>query len=91
MNPYFASFSSEIVMRNANMILNKQLKIAKRCRTNLNLYLIVCFVIEVSFFVKIFASILELHDLERQVPDLRKKADDERAKKEAVSRSTKCN
>ena len=41
--------------------------------------------------MKIFSAISELHDLERQVPDLRKKADDERAKKEAVSHLTKCN
>lgn len=29
-------------------------------------------------------NILEMHDLERQVTELRKKADDERTKKEAV-------
>jgi hypothetical protein len=29
-------------------------------------------------------NLLELHDFERQVPELRKKADDERTKKEAV-------
>ena len=40
------------------------------------------------FFVVSIHSLwnsLELHDIERQVPELRKKADDERAKKEAVS------
>jgi hypothetical protein len=38
------------------------------------------------FFVLIDRfNYLELHDVERQIPELRKKADDERAKKEAVS------
>jgi hypothetical protein len=37
------------------------------------------------FFLVLNQIILELHDLERQMPDLRKKADDERTKKEAVS------
>jgi hypothetical protein len=37
-----------------------------------------------SFLFILLFILLELHDYERQLPDLRKKADDERAKKEAV-------
>jgi len=69
-------------MKNVNMILNKQLKIVMQCQINSNQYLIVCY--EILLFLYSIINLLELHDLERQVPDLRKKADDERAKKEAV-------
>ncbi len=78
----FFYFSFEIDMKNVNMILNKQLKIVMQCQINSNQYLIVCY--ENFLFLYSIINLLELHDLERQVPDLRKKADDERAKKEAV-------
>jgi hypothetical protein len=70
-------------MKKVNTILNKPLKIVKQWLINSNLLLTVCD----QFYNHFLTSqilFLELHDLERQVPELRKKADDERAKKEAV-------
>lgn len=69
-------------MKNVNMIWNKRLKIAMPWRINSNPYLIVSVLF--SFPANEGFIALELHDYERQVPELRKKADDERAKKEAV-------
>ena len=79
--------SSVIVIISVNMILNKPSKIVTQRQISSNRLSIVRF-----FDLPLIAenecrcSSLELHDSERQIPELRKKAEDERTKKEAVGR-----